>query len=150
MPTGLRLPSGSITDREVSNVDTDQIGPSKLWHLFEETTRFGMLVTEVSPVTGEFILFTANSAGTILSVEAGLWDCGTDADVQFDLKKNGDTVLTGTILQTDVGTDKARLPGTLVADPSYVEDDIFTAVLSGTNVDGDGPFLTVRRKEMGD
>lgn len=83
----------------------------------------------------------ARGAGTVLAVRAGNVVTATgDSTATVDVRKNGTTILTGTIAFS-AGTPAANavLSGTLVASPTYVTSDIFEAVITVTAGSGTLP-----------
>ena len=148
MGADLRLPSGVVGDREVTSSDGQQISSTKLYNEYEDTERFGHVIGG-TPTTQEVILFTAQKAGTIVEVGAGLNDSGTSTNVTYDLKKNGTTMLTGAISVVHGTGDRVTVNGTL-ASADYDDGDVISVLCTATSTTGaQGPFIAVKRRERG-
>jgi hypothetical protein len=96
-------------------------------------------------VTGR-VIHVADSAGTVNSINVGnvVANIGA-ATIVFDLKKNGASILTGTITTTNAHAAYAKVPGS-IATAAYVAGDVFeitvTATAGGGTL-GQGPFASV-------
>lgn len=149
----LRLPSGCVGDREVSNTDGNQINESKLCHLTKYTERFGLAIG-ATPTTQEVILFQADKAGQLGdNISAALNDAGSSTNVTFDIKKNGSTVLTGEISVTHSDADRAQKAGAFIAaaNQAYAVGDVLSCSVTATSTTGaEGPMLNYQRIEVGD
>lgn len=145
----LRLPSGSVSNRDVSNTDGNQITEDKLWHLTKYSERFGKDSSQ-APADLTVVLFMADKAGTIESVRAFCVADGSSGTTTFDVKKNGVSMLSAVITITGGSTgDGVAVSGT-ISDDTYVADDIITAVMNETSHTGaTGPVLMYDRLEQG-
>lgn len=149
----LRLPSGSITNREVSNADGNQITQDKLYHLTKYTERFGLAIG-ATPTTQEVILFQADKPGQLGDdISAALNDSGTSTNVTFDVKKNGTTVLSAAISVVHGTGDRTPVAGTFAsaAAQAYAIGDVVSCAVTATSTTGaQGPMLNYARLEQGD
>lgn len=131
------LDAGSVTNEMISS--STAIDNDKLQHYEQRGTNFGFVIGG-TPTAREEIVFVAPAAGSVRTTgfHACLNDTGTSTDVTFDLKKNGTTMLSGTINITHGDADKAVKDGTLSV-TSFVADDIISismAVVASTGAQG--------------
>lgn len=153
MTTTLKLPSGIVGDREVSNAEGNEIAPEKLWHKTRYTERFGLAIGG-TPTTQEVILFQADKAGYLSEeISAALNDSGTNTAVTFDVKKNGSTILTAAISVVHGTGDRVQVAGTFasLAARTYAVGDVISCAVTATSTTGaQGPMLNYSRVEQGD
>lgn len=146
----LRLPSGCVGNREVSNTAGNQITQDKLYHLTKYTERFGKDSSQ-APADMTVVLFVADIAGEILSAQAMCVADGSSGSTTFDIKKNGVSMLSAVITITGGSTGDNTLVAGTISDGSYVADDVITAVMNETSHTGGlGPVLIYDRLEQGD
>lgn len=149
----LRLPPGSVTNREVSNTDGLQLTQDKLWHFTKYTERFGLAIG-ATPTTQEVILFQADKAGKLGDdISAALNDSGTSTNVTFDVKKNGTTVLSSAISVVHGTGDRTQVAGAFAsaAAQAYAIGDVLSCAVTATSTTGaQGPMLNYTRLEQGD
>ncbi|MCC6972189.1 MAG: hypothetical protein IT434_18405 [Phycisphaerales bacterium] len=144
----LRLPSGSVSNREVSNTDGNQITEDKLWHYSKYTERFGKVTTD-APSDMTAVLFQADKAGSIAEVFAACVADGSSGSTTFDVQKNGVTILSAVITVNSSTGDGVSVSGT-ISSGDYVADDVITAVVNETSHTGaTGPMLSYSRLEQG-
>lgn len=149
----LRLPAGTIGDREVSNTDGNQINQAKLCHLTKYTERFGLAIG-ATPTTQEVILFQADKAGKLGDdISAALNDSGTSTSVSFDVKKNGTTVLSSAISVVHGTGDRTQVAGSFASTSAqaYAAGDVISCAVTASSTTGaQGPMLNYQRVEVGD
>jgi hypothetical protein len=129
--------TGSITDDAISN--STKISADKLKHIYKASTDFD-LGAAATPTAQTRTIFVASNAGTIRGFHVMLQDTGTSTSMTWDLKKNGTTVLTGTVSSTHSDTDGQVKDGTLSV-TSFVAADRFTVVTTVSSSTGaQGPY----------
>lgn len=140
----ITLPPGLIKD---SVIATDAaIGTEKLKHIYKPGTNFNTAIGG-TPATREEIVMIATSAGTIKGFHALLNDTGTTTDIDFDLKVNGTTVLTGTINITQADADKLVKDGTVSSAAITIDDVISIAMTVTTSTGAQGAYAWVDIEE---
>lgn len=141
-----RLPAGFVTNREIAG----PLAADKLTITHEQTERFGFNIGD-TPTTKEVILFVADKAGTIIDAGAGLNDSGTSTSIAFDLKKNGSTGILSAAITVVHGTgDRVEVAGS-IASGAYAAGDVISGIMTVTSSTGaQGPWLRVKRTEVGD
>lgn len=133
----LTLPTGQVEDEHVSN--STEIDADKLQHLHKAGTNFDLAVGG-TPATREETVFVASAAGAVRGFHATLTDTGTTTAIAFDLKKNGTTVLSGTVDFTHGDSDREVKSGT-VTGVAFAAGDHFTIAMTVTSSTGAlGPF----------
>jgi len=141
----LTLETGSVVDESIdsgTNIDAD-----KLQHVHKPGTNFDLAIG-ATPVAREEIVFVAGSAGVIRGFHALLNDTGTGTDVDFDLKVNGSTVLTGTVNITDSDADTAVVDGVLSSTALALNDVVSIELTVTTSTGAQGPFAWVDIEEL--
>lgn len=118
-------PAGSIADAAVAA--GAGIGASKLVHQHRlHYNQNGTAATATVPI------HVARGTGTILDVRAGtIAACAGAATIEIDLKKNGTTVLSGTITLDNANTNRVAESGTLSV-TSLVAGDWLELVITAT------------------
>jgi len=133
----MSLPTGSVSDTHVAaaaGIDAD-----KIEHNRYAQSNFALAIGG-TPVAREEIVFVAMNSGTLRGFHAGLNDTGSSTNVNFDLKKNGTTVLSSAINVTHSDADRLVKDATLSV-TSFVADDVFSMSLAVTSSTGaQGPF----------
>jgi hypothetical protein len=110
------------------------------------TENFG-IDSDAVPTNTTRVIFVAGSSGNVRIARAALVDTGTVTDVDFDLLKNGVSVLSAAINVVNGTGDGNFVAGTISTAP-FVQDDIFTADLAVTSSTGAlGPVLLVHFEE---
>lgn len=138
------LPSGVVGDEQVAS--NDPIDADKLQHLYKAYTNFDLPIGS-TPAAREEIVFVASTTGTIRGFHCLLNDTGTSTDVDFDLKVNGSTVLSGVVNVTHSDSDRAVKDGT-ISSASLSVDDVVSISLATTSTTGaQGPFAWVEIEE---
>lgn len=138
--TGSVYATGAVYP-STGNVDAD-----RLQHAYAPPCDFG-IESDVVPTNKTVQLFVASSTGTVRSVKAALTTAGSDTDVDFDVLKNGVSILNTTINVLDTTGDGNFVAGTIDT-TSFSADDIFTADLAVTNSTGAlGPVLRATFEE---
>lgn len=135
------IPGAAIASSPV--VDAD-----KLQHVYKAGTNLGFAIG-ATPTTREEIIHVAEVAGTIRGFHCLLNDTGTSTDIDFDLKKNGVSVLTAVATITHSDADKAVVDGTL-SSTTVAVDDVFSIAMTVTSSTGaQGPYAWVNIEENG-
>lgn len=139
------LGQGEVTDQNISAQTT--IDADKLQHLRKPGTALGFAIG-ATPTTREEIVFVASTAGTIRGFHALLNDTGTSTDIDFDLKKNGVSVLSSVITITNSEGDREIVDGSL-SGTSFAADDVLSIAMTVTSSTGaQGPFAWVELEEL--
>jgi len=139
----LTVPSGTITNAMVSA--SAAIDSTKLVHRYKNTVQ--VQDSTANAAVGRLLIHRAKAAGTLIAFDVGSVTAATgDSTTTVDLKKNGSTVLTGTIQLDSGNTAFVTEAGTFTATP-YVAGDVFefhiTAVSAGTGTLPKGVFGTL-------
>lgn len=140
----LTLPSGIILNADVAS--NAAIAVEKIRHEYKPGTNFAKSF-DSTPVDREEIIFVADNAGIIRGFHAILYDTGTTTDVDFDLKVNGVSALTGTINITDANSDRQVVDGTLSTTALAADDVVTIELLVTTSTGALGPFAWVDIEE---
>lgn len=120
------LPANGVGDTQVT--PAAPLGRTKTKHLHNRLHTQGKGASVVSK-TGEPI-HIAFAAGTLVQVEAAVSVAPlTTATVTIDVKKNGVTVLSGTILLDNTTVAYTPVLGTISV-PAYVAGDFFDVVVT--------------------
>lgn len=148
MPTrftgDLTLGAGVIRDEHIA-ADA-AVGVAKQKHAYIKGTNFDLAIG-ATPVAREEVVYVANGAGTIRGFHAMLNDSGTNTDVDFDLKVNGVSVLSGVVTIVHGDGDRTVLDGT-IATPALTDGDVVSIQLIVTSSTGaQGPFAWVNIAE---
>lgn len=130
---------GSIKNRHYSNQAADILDADKVQHVYKAGTCLGFAVG-ATPTTREEIIWVADGAGTIRGFHCLLNDTGTSTDVDFDLQKNGTTVLSAVATVTHSESDGEVVDGTLSV-TTFVAGDIFSIAMTVNSSTGaQGPY----------
>jgi hypothetical protein len=126
------------------------IESTKLEHFQKPGTNFGFVIGG-TPTAREEIVFVASQACSLKAFHCLLNDTGTSTDIDFDLKKNGTTVLSSVVNITEGTSDGAVLDGTLSSSPTALAtDDIISISMAVTSSTGaQGPFAWAEIEEVG-
>src|SRR5262245_7383352 len=142
----ISLNAGSIGNQHFSGAAADALAAAKMQHCFKSETNFNTKVGD-TPAAAEVVLFVASGAGSILVFRAGLMVTGSATSVNFDLKKNGVSVLSAPINITNANTNRQVVDATLTS-PSFADEDVFTAALTVSSSTGaQGPFCSLETVE---
>jgi len=138
----LQLDAGSVEDQHISS--STKIDADKAQHLYRAWTNFALAIG-ATPVAREEIVHVCEVAGTIRQFAALCNETGTAANVTFDLKKNGTSILSSVVTITNATADKAVVDGTISSTTVAVGDvlSIALAVSSSTGMQGPFAWLTV-------
>lgn len=136
----LRLPSGAVTNESVAA--STMVDADKLEHIHKAATDFG-LDRDDTPVAADKVVFVAEKVGVIRGFHCLLIDTGTAADVDFDLKVNGSTVLSGVVNITDADTDGDVQDGTISAAALAIGDIVSIDLAITTSTGALGPYAWV-------
>jgi len=140
----LTLATGSVLNEAISS--STEIDADKLQHVYKAGTNFDLPIGS-TPAAREEIVFVASQTGTIRGFSALLNDTGTSTDVDFDLKVNGSTVLTGVVNITNSDSDGSVQAGS-ISSAALAADDIVSISLAVTSSTGaQGPFAWVDIEE---
>lgn len=141
----LQLPSGSVVNEDISELT--KIDNDKLQHLYKAGTGFALAIGG-TPAAREEIVFVASTAGVIRGFHCLLNDSGTSTNVNFDLKVNGSTRLTGAVNYLHTDADRTVKDGTL-SNAVLAPDDVVSISLAVTSATGaQGPFAWVEIEEL--
>jgi hypothetical protein len=145
-PTSLTIPAGSVGNASIasgSNVDTDKV----------EARVYSSWAQPNSAATAETrTLFVAKRAGTITSFLAGsIAKAVGDSTVTIDVRKNGTTILSSTIVLDNANTARVAEDGTLNgAATAFVAGDWFEVVITisaGTGTLPTGVFAQLEARQ---
>ena len=143
----INLPGSTVKNEQVA---TDaEIDADKLQHYFKQGTRFGLAIGD-TPVAKEEIIYTVtNAAGAkVRTFNALLNVTGTATNIDFDLKVNGSTILSGVINITDATTDRQTQSATL-STPNLSSGDVLSISMAVTTSTGaEGPFAWAEIEEF--
>lgn len=126
------------------------ISASKLQQHKKVSSDFG-LDADDTPVAKTKVVYVAQQAATLTTFRAMCVDTGTSADVTFELKKNGTTVLTAGVNITNSLTDNTMYAGT-ITDSAVSAGDVLTVELTVSSSTGMlGPYceLTLNDNYIG-
>lgn len=144
----IKLPDGSVGDAEFD--PTDPLSAVNQQHQFNRMYVQGKstdtVISETRPIHLAF------GAGTAIVIRAGVVDaCVGNATITIDLKKNGASILSSTILIDSTMADYDSTEGTVdSAEEDYVTSDVFELVITvaaGTGTLGKGLFVVVVFRE---
>ena len=141
----LVIPTGAVNNEAVAAgaaLDAD-----KLQHLYKKGTTFDLAIG-ATPVAREEIVFVASTAGIIRGFHALLNDTGTTTDIDFDIKINGTTALSGLLNFTDADSDGAVKSGTLSTTVIAIDDIISIQMIITTSTGAQGPFAWLEVEEL--
>lgn len=140
--------AGIIADTHFSNVSTDRLQSSKQIHVIKAFTNFDLPIAS-TPAAREEIVYVAPAAATVKLFRAMCNDTGTSSSVTFDLKKNGVSILSGTINITHSDSDRTVKDGSL-SSVSLAADDVLSIQLAVSSSTGmQGPYAEVYIEESG-
>lgn len=140
----LSLAAGSVRDQHLA---TDAaVGAEKMEHVFSAGTGFGLAIGG-TPATREEIVHVCGSAGEILGFHAILNDSGTGTNIDFDLKKNGVSILSSALNYVHGDGDRTVKDGT-ISNIVLAADDVLSVAMTVTSATGaQGPWAWVNVKE---
>ena len=142
----INLPSGVVTNTDVAS-DAD-VGEDKLRHMYKCGSTFDLAIG-ATPVAREEIVFVADTVCTVRGFHCLLNDTGTSTDVDFDLKKNGTTILSAVVNITHSAADRAVQNGT-ISGATLAAGDVISISLAVTSSTGaQGPFAWANIAEHG-
>lgn len=121
------IKAGTVVNTDISN--GAGIEASKLQHQQIFVIDFGYLDAAGSIATGDVTFFIASANCEIRSVEVWCVDTGTSTDIDFDLLKNGGTVLTSQVKITNATSDNTKVSGN-IASASLVSGDVVKASIA--------------------
>ena len=140
----LVLPNGLIADAAVA-LDA-AIDADKLQHVYKHGTNFDLPIGG-TPVAREEIVIVCSAAGTIRGFHAILNDTGTTTDIDFDLKKNGVSVLSSTLNITNADADRLVKDGSLASTSVALDDVLSISIAVTTSTGATGPYAWVDIEE---
>ena len=142
------LDAGVVKDSNFSNSSSDRLTSSKQIHVVKAFTNFDLPIAS-TPAAREEIVYVAPAAATVKLFRAMLNDTGTSTSVTFDLKKNGVSILSGTINITHSDSDRTVKDGSL-SGTSLAADDVLSIQLAVSSSTGaQGPYAEVYIEESG-
>ena len=144
--------TGNITSLETNVIVNDHvkatafIDADKLEHLYKAGTNLNLAIAGAL-VAREEVVFVASTNAVIRGFHAMLNDTGTSTNVDFILKKNGSSILTGTINITHSVSDRTVLDGVL-SSTTLAAGDVLSIEMTVTSSTGaSGPFAWVEVDE---
>lgn len=140
----LTIPSGIIVDADIAS--NAAISVDKMKHSYKRATNFDLPIGG-TPVAREEIVFVADAACTLRGFHALLNDTGTTTDVDFDLKVNGVSVLTGTVNITNANSDRQVVDGVLSSTSLSADDVVSISLAVTTSTGAQGPYAWVNIEE---
>lgn len=140
----INLPSGLIKDTDIS--DSAAIDADKMQHVYKHGTNFALAIAG-TPVAREEIVIAVSVAGTIRGFHALLNDTGTTTDVDFDLKKDGVSILSSVVNFTNADADRLVKDGTLSSTTVAPGDVISIELIVTTSTAAQGPYAWVEIEE---
>lgn len=141
----ITLDAGSVSDQHITS-DAD-LRASKMRHLHKPDCNFD-LVIGATPTAKEFVVFVAKGACIVRNFQGLLVETGTATDVDFDLKKNGASILSALPNVTHGTADRAVVTGTL-SDTTLAAGDVLSIELVVTGSTGaQGPFAWAEIEEV--
>jgi hypothetical protein len=140
----LTIPSGIIVDADIAS--NASIGIDKMKHAYKMATNFALAIG-ATPVAREEIIFVADAACTLRGFHALLNDTGTTSDVDFDLKINGVSALTGVVNITNANSDRQIVDGVLSTTVLAADDVVSISLAVTTSTGAQGPFAWVSLEE---
>lgn len=135
----LQLPDGVLESDHFSSTSGKELAAAKQNHLHKRGTGFALAIGG-TPATREEVVFVASTSGTINKFAAKLTLDGTTTDIDFDLKKNGTTVLSAAVNLTHSTGDGVVVEGT-ISSASFSVGDSFSIAMTVTSATGaQGPW----------
>lgn len=143
----MTVPASAVVDASVAS--SAAITAAKLQLMHRGFTNFDLAIGG-TPVAREEIVFVCSqpNGATISAFHCLLNDTGTTTDVNFDLKKNGSSVLNAVVNITNADADRLVKDGT-ISSASLADGDVLSislAVVSSTGAQG--PFAWCEVKEV--
>ena len=138
------LEAGTVVNESIAS--SAAIDADKMQHVYKPGTGFGFVIGG-TPTTREEIVFVASQAGTIRGFGCLLNDTGTSANITFDLKKNGTTMLSSVVTITNATADKAVQAGTLSTTTFAADDVLSIAMAVSSSTGAQGPFAFIELEE---
>lgn len=139
------LESGSVT-RDAIERNGERIKLASLQVLHRASTNFDTAIGG-TPAGRESVLYIASTTGVIRGFYALLTDTGTSTDIDFDLKKNGTTVLSAAVNITNADSDGTVKSGT-ISDSTIAADDYISIAMTVTSSTGaQGPYAWAEIQE---
>ena len=141
------LPNGSITNTTAR--PRGAWAYDKLDHLHVEGTSFDLAIG-ATVATYHVPVFVASAVCVIQAFHAVMKDTGTTGTSDFQLYKNGTTVMSGGALNIDSGTetDGEVVDGTITTTALAADDIVSIGVTRNSSHDGTGAFAWVEISEV--
>lgn len=140
-PKGFSCPAGAIGSANFSGSDPLESAKQKHRHVGRLNQVHGS-----AAAAERRACHVARSAGSVLTVQAGVVvACVGDSTITVDVRKNGASILTGTITINNTHAAYAKVSG-VVNTAAYVAGDVFEVVVTvsaGTGALGQGLFVDV-------
>lgn len=139
----IQLGAGDVSDEHFTGVlDSD-----KQEHLHKAGTNFALAIGGTVSAREEIVYVCEAASAVVRGFHALLNGATTTGTVSFDVKKNGVTILSGTVDFTSADASKAVKDGTM-SSTALVAGDILSIELSlATSPDGTGPWAWVEVDE---
>jgi hypothetical protein len=136
-----QLPSSCVGDAQVSGASPVTAAKLRHRHAVSEAQAHGS-----ASAARRTVVRVAHGDGEVVAVRAGVSvACVGDSTITVDVKKNGTTILSGTIGLDSGDAAFAKVAGT-ISDDEYVAGDVFETVVTvaaGTGTLGQGVFVDV-------
>ena len=148
----LQLTSGSIAVPAINDGDVASgadVKSSKLRNMYRQFTRFALAIG-ATPVAREELVFVAALACTVKGFHALLNDTGTTTDCDFDLKKNGVSMLAAVVNITNADADRLVKDGSIAGSAVLAIGDVLSIeLIVTTSTAAQGPYAWVNVEENG-
>lgn len=140
----LGLTAGSVSDATVAA--SAAIDADKLEHLYKPGTNFDLAIAG-TPATREEIVFVASGAATVRAFHCLLNVTGTSTNIDFDLKKNGTTILSAVVNIANTDADGLVKDGTISGGTLMADDIISISMAVTTSTGAQGPMAWLELTE---
>ena len=144
----ITLPASTVTDASV--LAAANIAASKLEHQYQPLYAQASATTAAAATVAIWRVF--GETGSVVAVEAGLVSPNVGAAAcTVDIKKNGTTILTGTIPLTSAEIARQSVAGTLNLSAAALVDgdmlEVVTTATAGGGTLGTGLFVSLKIRE---
>ncbi len=140
----MQIGAGAITDQQVAS--NAAIAVTKLQHAYYRETNFGLKIAD-TPVTSEYVVHQANSAGTVRSFSAMCSIAPASGSVTFDLKKNGVSILVGVITIDNTISNGQAEAGNIASATYLAGDRLSIACTFNAGTGAQGPLASAGLSE---
>ena len=144
----ITLDNGLIKDSHISSQAADRVAASKLEHRHKAGTSFNLAIGATPAAREEIVHVVEAAAASVAGFHCLLNETGTSTDVDFDLKKNGVSILSSAVNITHSDSDRAVSDGT-ISSTSLAAGDVISislAVSSATGAQGPWAWVEINEK----